>query len=280
MRKSPNKEIERYLRTGEHDQYYSAWPGNSFLDRANHGDAALTRALVAEVLRRTQHAAGPEVRVDLDVVALTRAKVAPMVLGLFPRHEQKSVLELLERSVVFLMHSNIATVLAQTRWPMTVWTLANLYLESLGVGLLSDDAPRLVGLSEETICYVSMEYFRANDRFADFVVHEAAHIFHNCKRRTIGLRETRRREWLLQIEFTKRETFAYACEAYSRILVLSTGPADRQRLLSRLEEGPMPEERVDADEYLDILREAVAARNGWKRILERCSSPSTRALPT
>jgi hypothetical protein len=156
MRKSPNKEIERYLRTGEHDQYYSAWPGNSFLDRANHGDAALRRALVAEVLRRTQHAAGPEVCADLDVVALTRTKVAPMVLGLFPRHEQQTVLELLERSVVFLTPSNIATILAQTRWPMTAWTLANLYLESFGVELLSDDAPRLVGLSEETICYVSM----------------------------------------------------------------------------------------------------------------------------
>lgn len=29
---------------------------------------------------------------------------------------------------------------------------------------------------------------------------------------------------------------------------------------------------VDVDEYTDILGEAVAARNGWKRILERCSS--------
>ena len=29
-------------------------------------------------------------------------------------------------------------------------------------------------------------------------------------------------------------------------------------------------ERIE-DEYIDILREAVSARNGWKRILERCS---------
>jgi hypothetical protein len=34
-----------------------------------------------------------------------------------------------------------------------------------------------------------------------------------------------------------------------------------------------PDERVDAVEYVDILREAVAARNGWKRILQRCSPP-------
>ena len=39
--------------------------------------------------------------------------------------------------------------------------------------------------------------------------------------------------------------------------------------------GAMPvDERVDAGEYIDILREAVAARNGWKRILARCSPPS------
>jgi len=28
---------------------------------------------------------------------------------------------------------------------------------------------------------------------------------------------------------------------------------------------------VNQDEYHDILREAVGARNGWKRILMRCS---------
>ena len=39
-------------------------------------------------------------------------------------------------------------------------------------------------------------------------------LFHNCMRRTIGLAETKGREWLLDIEYRKRETFAYACEAY------------------------------------------------------------------
>lgn len=45
-------------------------------------------------------------------------------------------------------------------------------------------------------------------------------------------------------------------------------------LLAELEEAPMPaDEGVEAGEYIDILREAVAVRNGWKRILERCSAP-------
>jgi hypothetical protein len=59
---------------------------------------------------------------------------------------------------------------------------------------------------------------RKESQFADFVVHEAAHVFHNCKRFTVGLPETRTKEFLLPIDSHQRETFAYACEVYSRIL--------------------------------------------------------------
>jgi hypothetical protein len=179
---------------------------------------------------------------------------------------------MLGRSVVFLTPATIDAVLERQAWLGTAWNLANLYLESFDAELLAEDAPRLVGLSEETTCYLSAAYFSAEGRFDDFLVHEAAHIFHNCKRGTIGLRETRKREWLLEIDFAKRETFAYACEAYSRIFELGENPRARRTLLSEHEQGPMPADgRVNADEYLDILREAVAARNGWKHILQRCS---------
>jgi len=103
-------------------------------------------------------------------------------------------------------------------------------------------------------------------------VHEAAHVFHNTKRATAGLKQARRREWLLPIDFEKRETFAYACEAYSRILEKGKRPAERQALHGRLvesEEAP-PDDQVDPEEYLAILAEAVTRRNGWKAILERC----------
>jgi hypothetical protein len=77
---------------------------------------------------------------------------------------------------------------------------------------------------------------------------------------------------LLDIDFSKRETFAYCCEAYSRILELSTCPAERKTLLEELEEYPPPsDDRVEPDEYFNVLAEAVARRNGWKAILERCS---------
>jgi hypothetical protein len=42
--------------------------------------------------------------------------------------------------------------------------------------------------------------------------------------------------------------------------------------LAELALKPLPgDDRVDGEEYLDILGEAVAVRNGWKRILSRCS---------
>ncbi len=46
----------------------------------------------------------------------------------------------------------------------------------------------------------------------------------------------------------------------------------RQDLLAEhAQAAPPGDESVDLDAYLDILSEAVAARNGWKRILIRCA---------
>jgi hypothetical protein len=248
--------------------------------RARHGDAALRQALMSAVSQRTSHATHPKALADLDVVALTRGKVLPMVRGLFPGSEQASVLDVLGRSLVFLTPATIDAVLRRMPWLSTAWNLANLYLAGVDAELLSDEAPSLLGLSEGTTCYLSAAYLGEPGRFDDFLVHEAAHVFHNCKRRKIGLRETGRQEWLLEIDFAKRETFAYACETYSRIHELGKGARARQTLLAEYAQSPMPaDDRVDTAEYLDILGEAVAARNGWKRILTRCSPPQqgTRA---
>jgi hypothetical protein len=146
------------------------------------------------------------------------------------------------------------------------------YLRSIGARPISDEAPNVVGISVENTCYVSLEYFTEEDPFADFVAHEAAHVFHNTRRCTIGLAETRRKQRLLPIDYRKRETFAYACEAYSRIREMSKGPKQREALLEELKDCPPPaDERVDGSEYIAILAEAVGRRNGWKAILGACS---------
>lgn len=273
--------VRHYLTTGDHDSCFHGWPGGNMFDAARAGTAALHSALIEEVRSRAASSALPTALRSIDVAALTRAKVAPMVGGLFPQHEQASVLAMLERSVVFLTPDNIESVLRSTPWLHTSWSLANLYLASLGAELLSPEAPEIVGLSEETTCYVSVGYFRDQDPFADFLVHEAAHIFHNCKRVTVGLPETRNREWLLDIDYGMRETFAYACEAYSRTLLLGDSPARRRAALAAHAEGPLPgHETVDSGEYLDILQEAVEARNGWKRISQRCAPRQARPAAT
>jgi hypothetical protein len=207
-------------------------------------------------------------------VSFARGKVTPMVNGLFPAKERKIVRELLERSLVLIYHGNIDQVLRREQLLSTAWRLANLYLGSIGAECLDGQPLSLVGLSRETTCYVSTSYFDEVDPFADFVVHEIAHVFHNCKREHVGLPFTRKREWLLQIDFCKREVFAYACEAYSMILEQSRSPADRRRLCASYAEHSVPVvEHVEQDELIDILNEAVTARNGWKRILSRCAPP-------
>ena len=275
MTKSPAQlkaAIRNYLKTGDSDPAFRGWPGSNFLEVAQKGSAMLCDALVAEVASRTRSQGVASALVEKDVTAMTRNKIRPMVTGLFSAAEQPAVLAMLERSVIFLHPGNIEHVLRSAAWPSTAWSLANLYLVSLDCERLSGEAPNIVGLSEETTCYVSPAYFNSQDAFADYVVHEAAHVFHNCRRGTVGFTETRSRKYLLDIDYRKRETFAYACEAYSCIVARGGTAAARGASLAAHSDGDLPgDDSVDLDEYLDILDEAVNARNGWKRILQRCA---------
>lgn len=276
-RGSIERAVKRYLRTGDHDLTFAGWPGD-LLARCKSGRRALADALVAEVSRRAQGRDTRGIPKGLELKTFARAKVGPMVTGLFPAKERDVILDLLENSLVFLTRDNIEQVLRETRWPHTAWSLANLYLGSIGAEGVDGKPSSFVGLSEETTSYVSLAYFDEDDPFSDFVVHEAAHVFHNWKRESVGLPHTRYREWLLQIDFAKREEFAYACEAYHRILERAASQTDRRRLLAEYADRWVPTTgQADQEELVDILSEAVAARNGWKRILSRCAPP--RRIP-
>lgn len=265
--------VAHYLQTGDHDADFRNWPGTNFFDSARNADSTLREALIAAVRsREVKQDDRPSLQLG-DVVSVTRSKVAPMVTGLFPLAERPAIMAALETSVVFLTPDNIETVLRSCSWLHTTWSLANMYLMSFGAEPLSSEARAIVGLSQETTCYLSVDYLdsQEQDPFADYLVHEAAHVFHNCKRQTVGLPETRSREFLLTIDYAKRETFAYACEAYSRILTLGNTTAKRLAVLEEHAKQSVPDSSVDQNEYLDILRDAVSARNGWKRILARCA---------
>ncbi len=77
------QEVERYLRTGESDPYRSAWSGG-FLEREKRPHDDLRNALVREV-RRLTPGLRQEPLPESDTILLTRAKVEPMVRGLFPK---------------------------------------------------------------------------------------------------------------------------------------------------------------------------------------------------
>lgn len=260
----------QFLENGHHDG--KDWPGG-IIEGERMMYRVLLPALIAEIRRRVPDPAPSTMLGGLDMVAYTRAKISPMVRGLFSRVEQDTVLAVLERSVVVLTPANIEGVLRSCMWLSTAYDLANLYLISVGVAPLHEDA-RLVGLSEETTCYISPAYFAESDPFADFLVHEVAHIFHNCKREMMGLPSTRRKEWLLDIDFRRRETFAYSCEAYATIVARAATAHERAALAAAFAAcgKDSPDSRVDWNEVIDIVKAACEARNGWKRILERCAS--------
>lgn len=266
-----SEEIENYLQTGEHDLYYMAWPGSGIIDRAKLAEQTLLSALVSEVRFRSGEQAAPASFASLDIVGFTRRKTEPMIRGLFPKVEQEVLLRLVEKSVVFLAPDNIEAVLRGRDYLSTAWKVANIYLDSIGAEPLGGDLSRIVGLSEHTTCFVSLAYFGNEHPFADFVIHEVAHIFHNCKRRTVGLPETRKREWLLNIDFGKRETFAYSCEAYSRIVERASRASERAEVAKKFNGFDVAEDRIDNEEIVGIVQEACTLRNGWKAILARCA---------
>lgn len=267
-------EVERYLRTGDTDPRHAAWRGVNFIESATRANADLENALIDTVRHRAGSWNPSETMRGLDVVAFTRQKVEPMVRGLFARAEQDAVLGLVQRSVIFLTPDNIEDVLRrEMRWPHSAWIIANVYLGGIGSQLLSEDALGLMGFSQEATCFVSPAYFEEADPFADFVVHEVAHIFHNCKRHVAGLMETHRREWLLDIDFRKREKFAYACEAYARIVERARTRAERVMLADELgDDFGTGDGRVGNGEVAEVVRQAVTRRNGWKTILASCSA--------
>jgi hypothetical protein len=51
----------------------------------------------------------------------------------------------------------------------------------------------------------------------------------------LGLPEIRRREWLLDLQIGKCESFAFACEAYSRILEMAGGVNARKALVAEID---------------------------------------------
>ncbi len=265
-------EIQRYLRTGDADLMARAWPDDELLQRTTRAHRELRAALVAEVRRRTAGRNQPRNVTEGEIRSLITTKVGPMVLGLFAHEERAPVLSAIANGVMFLTPDNLERALHRSRWATTAWSLANVYLGHIGAELLAQDTPSILGLSDGADCYVSMAYFDEPDPFADFLVHEVAHLFHNCRRVEIGLLETKLRKYPLNINFREHETFAYCCEFYSRILGHATTRDQGAELVETLAQRLSPNDlRFNTQQVVDILRRAAVSKNGWQTILRWCA---------
>lgn len=90
------------------------------------------------------------------------------------------------------------------------------------------------------------------------------------------MQQTRTREWLLDIDFHRRETFAYSCEAYSRVIDGSANRRERLQRAGAFAQGHhFPVNAVDVPEVIDIAHAAAASHSGWKLILARCAHRHT-----
>jgi hypothetical protein len=267
--------IRHYLKTGD-DTSRSEFAYQPPFPRPTKEE--LLAALSKEVRKREQKHPTATLPPGIDPLLLAGSRAEAMARGFFPAAEQEPVQRVLEHSVIFLTADNIHGLIVVTRWIGAAWRIANIYLDSIGAEPLGKDEDfQAVGLGEENTSYVSLKYFSEDDPFADYVVHEMAHLFHNWKRASIGLKETRNREFLLNISFAKREIFAFACEAYSRIMELGKSPSERRELFERFSRESRIHTGEEREELLQIVRAAVETRNGWKRILKMCSNEKPKS---
>ncbi|MFO0743419.1 MAG: hypothetical protein U0270_46555 [Labilithrix sp.] len=275
---SVDEAIAEFLRTGHTDPMYRAWPGSGFMARAERAEDELTDALVAELWKRAVGKSWRDrVQVPEDMREYTRSKVEPMVRGLFARVEHEPILQLLERSAVIVTDDTVEPIVRASGFLSTRWNVVNLYLLSLDADVLGDRTRAAVGFSENFRSYITPQYFEQLEPFVDFLVHECAHVLHDARLETVGLRATRSRERLVELEFRERETFAYACEAYATIAA-GRSAAERQDLATQLRvRRPYPTWAVDVAKVETIVSEAAPMRNGWKHVLERCA-PAERPL--
>jgi hypothetical protein len=267
--------IAHFLSTGSSDPMYAAWPGSGLIERARRGHSELVESLLGELrVRAGGKRWGDAVAVPDDMRSYTRAIVEPMVRGLFGKVEPEPILLLLERSVVLVTDDTIEPTIRELGWLSTAWKVANLYLASIGADAIDEGEAEHVGLSENLRCYVTPEYFERRAPFVDYVLHECAHVLHDAKLERIGLRTTRSRERLVELEFRERETFAYSCEAFATISAGRTRSARVELAAAFRERRPYPMSAVDVTKVEAIVTEAAPMRNGWKHVLKRCA-PAT-----
>lgn len=135
---------------------------------------------------------------------------------------------------------------------------------------------------EGTACeyaHVRLSSFESEDAYSDVVVHETAHLLHYLKPQHHGLTVRRGQERFVDVEFKHREQFAYACEAYSRV-VQRGDRKSRVRFVEGMVENAFSFPVDSVESIAGLVADAARSRNGWRVIREATVARRTRARQT
>jgi hypothetical protein len=262
--------IERYLRTGE-ETWEGAGSGRFSLAQFRE-DEAYTRAtktalrnlfeLLANLLPGEVQSSPP---VAVDTI---RQRIEPMVRGLVQEDWWEVALrEIAARMFVLNVPGTKAAIEAELKtcfmgsaWRV-LWSL-------FGDHALKPDDIEVGcdGLAGD-YAHVRWSAYETKDPYSDVVVHEAAHMLHYLKPSHYRLQVRRHQERFVDIEFCHRELFAYASEAYSRVIKHGERKS-RIAFAEKMQEGAFSFPRAELGDVAALVLEAARARNGWRVIRE------------
>jgi len=262
--------IERFLRTGE-ETWEGAGSGRFSLAQFKEDEAysRATAAALQNLLDRLADLLPAEAQADPLVSPETiRQRIEPMVSGLVQADWRDVALhEITARTFILnlpgtrkAVEAELSTCFMGSAWRV-LWSLFEDY------GLKPDDINvGCDGLAGD-YAHVRWSAYHTDDPYSDVVVHEAAHMLHYLKSSQYGFQVRRGQERFVDIEFHHRELFAYACEAYSRVVVHGDRKA-RTAFAEKMPDAAFSFPRAEIKEVAALVLSAARARNGWRPLRE------------
>jgi len=270
--------IERFLRSGE-ETWEGAGSGRFSLAQFKE-DEAYTRAkktAMRTLLHLLASLLPVEAQLAPPVAAETiRQRIEPMVRGLVQADWQEAALrEVAARTFVLNLPGTVAAIEAElsTCFTGSAWQILWAFFGDHGLKPAEVEV-RCDGMAGD-YAHVRWSAYETTDPYSDVVVHEAAHLLHYLKPQHYGLHIRRGQERFVDVEFCHRELFAYACEAYSRVV----RRGERKSRISfgeKMLEGAFSFPRGQIEEVVALVLNAARARNGWRVIRDAAVIHRTR----
>ena len=262
--------IEHFLRTA--DETWDGAGSGQFTTAQFQNNEPYRRA-VKNAMRTLFHTlanllpAEVQLAPHIDPEAI-RPRVGPMVKGLVQEDWQEVALrELVSRTFVLnlrgaeaAMDVELPSCDMESPWRI-LWALYGDY------GLKPDDIEMVCDGLAGDFAHVRWLAYETQDPYSDVVVHETAHLLHYLKPQNFGLNVRRHQERFVDIEFRHRELFAYACEAYARVVLHGERKA-RIAFAEKMQDGSFSFPRGQIEEVAALVLEAARARSGWRVIRE------------